>query len=76
MDSRPLDTSAAAWRVQQDIVGALTPEARVAAAVDLSDSIREVRIAGLLSRNPGWSKADAIRQLVLGDTGIDLAALQ
>jgi hypothetical protein len=76
MDSRPHDTSIAAWQVHRGIVAALTPEARVAAAIDLSDSIREIRIAGLLSRNPRWSKAEAIRQLVLGDTGIDLAGLQ
>jgi hypothetical protein len=73
MDSRPRDTANAAWQLRQSIVAALSSDARLRVAIDLSDSIREIRIAGLLSRNPGCTRADAVRQLVITDTGVDLA---
>ena len=72
MSSKPQDTSTDAWQVRQAIVARIGPEARLRVALDLSDSVREIRIAGVLSRHPGWTRADAVRALVLQDTGVDL----
>ena len=33
-------------------------------ALDLSDSIRAITIAGIQARNPTWSRAEAVRHLV------------
>jgi hypothetical protein len=72
MSTRPRDTSAEAWRVRNEAIAALDGGDRLRIAIDLSDSVREIQLAGILSRNPGWSRADAVRQLVLKQTGIDL----
>jgi len=48
------------------------PEGRLQAAIDLSESIRSIQIDGLLARNPGWDKADAVRYLVRKQFGIEL----
>ena len=76
MNSRPGDTASSAWQLRQSIVAAMDPETRLRTAIDLSDSIREIRIAGLMSRNPRWTRTDAIRQLVLTDTGVDLGVVR
>ena len=47
-------------------------DARLRAAIDLSEAVREFRIAGLLSRHPGWSRTDAVRQIVREEWGIDV----
>jgi hypothetical protein len=44
----------------------MDPSSWVRAAIDLSDSVRDLRIEGLLLRSPGWSRSDVVR-LVLGD---------
>jgi hypothetical protein len=43
----------------------MTPSARVAVAVDLSESVREIEIEGLLNRNQAWTRSDAVEWLVL-----------
>ena len=75
MRSRPHDTSEQAWQYRRSIVARLSPEDRLRTALDLSESVREIRIAGLLSRNPGWTRTQAVRELVLRDTGIDLSSV-
>ena len=75
MKSKPHDTSEQVWRNRRSIVAGLSPEDRLRTALDLSDSVREIRIAGLLSRNPGWTRTQAVRELVLRDTGIDLSSV-
>lgn len=72
MKHRPRDTSEQAWRYRRLIIAGLSPEDRLRTAFDLSESVREIRIAGLLSRNPGWTRSQAVHELVLRDTGIDL----
>jgi hypothetical protein len=64
MSSRPQDTSEASWLVQREIIGRMDPSARVRAAIDLSDSVRELQIQGLLLRNPRWRRSDAVRWLI------------
>ena len=72
MTPRPRDTSEQAWRYCRTIIAGLSPEDRLRTAFDVSESVREIRIAGLLSRNPGWTRRQAVHELVLRDTGIDL----
>jgi len=48
-------------------------EARVRVALDLSDGIREIQITGLLDRNAGWTRADAVQHLVKRQFGVDLS---
>lgn len=64
MSTRPHDTSDASWAARRDAVAAMDPASRVRAAIDLSESVREIQIQGLLARNPAWSRADAVRWLI------------
>jgi hypothetical protein len=58
----PRDTSAEAAALQRSIHRRRTPEQRLLAALELSDFARELQIAGLRARNPGWTDADARRE--------------
>jgi hypothetical protein len=42
----------------------MDPSVRVRIAIDLSESVRELEIEGLLARNPKWSRSDAVDWLV------------
>jgi hypothetical protein len=46
--------------------------ARLHAAVQLSDAIHEIRLAGIRSRHPELSLRDAVAQLVAEDHGVAL----
>lgn len=61
MSSRPGDTSSASWRAQLGILSSMAPAARVKAALELSDWVRETQIQGILARHPGWSRREAVR---------------
>jgi hypothetical protein len=62
--NRANDTSAAGWNAQQAALKRLSPESRMRVAIDLSESLREIKIQGILARNPEWSRRDAIDWLV------------
>jgi hypothetical protein len=64
MGNRARDTSAASWRVQRDALIRMDPESRVRVAIDLSESVREIQIQGILARHPAWSRSDAIDLLI------------
>jgi hypothetical protein len=64
MSTRPHDTSGASWRAQREIIGRMDPAARVRTAVDLSDSVRELQIEGLLARHPTWGRSNAVEWLI------------
>ena len=64
MSTRPLDTSTTSWLVQREVLAAMAPSARIRVAIDLSESVREIQIEGLLARNPGWSREDAVASLI------------
>jgi hypothetical protein len=72
MLARPDDTSEDAWRLHREVVSQMSQEARVRAALDLSESVRAIQIEGLLARNPGWSRVDAVRHLVLKQMNVEL----
>lgn len=62
--NRANDTSAAGWNAQQVALARMSPESRMRVAIDLSESVREIQIQGILARNPDWSRRDAIDWLV------------
>ena len=45
---------------------------RLRVAVDLSEAVRALRLAGIRARSPGLSAAEAIAQLVAEDYGVEL----
>lgn len=59
-----LDTSAEAVQVQRAAYVAMGPENRVAQAFEMSDTVREIRLAGLRDRHPGESNSQLMQRLV------------
>jgi hypothetical protein len=72
VSARPRDTSREAWAEQLEAFRRMGPEGRVRAALELSEEIRTIQIEGILARNPDWTRADAVRHLVVILHGIDL----
>jgi hypothetical protein len=72
MTSRPLDTSPASWSAHNIVLDQMGGPARLQAAVELSDAVREIRLAGIRARNPELSRREAVAELVLEDYGVDL----
>lgn len=72
MNSRPLDTSPAAWSRYEAVLDRMDGPARLRAAIELSDAVHEIRLAGIRSRHPGLSRQEAVAQLVAEDHGVTL----
>jgi len=51
-----LDTSPDAAAVHAAVLRRMSPEQRVRAAFEMSDSLRELTLAGLRTRHPDWSE--------------------
>jgi hypothetical protein len=64
MSTKPHDTSDASWVAQRDAVAAMEPSCLVQVAIDLSESVRELQIQGLLARHPSWSREEAVGWLI------------
>lgn len=64
MITRPLDTTHEGWQIQREALARLGGEARVRTAIELSETVRTLRLEGVLARNPRWSRAEAIRSLI------------
>lgn len=60
----PLDTTPEAAAVQQQILARMTTAQRLQMALELSDSIREVALAGLRCRHPDWNEEQVRRELL------------
>ncbi|MGH9524165.1 MAG: hypothetical protein ACRD3E_16705 [Terriglobales bacterium] len=60
----PLDTSPEAAAVQEQILARMTTAERLKLALELSDSIREVALAGLRYRHPEWNEEQLKRELL------------
>ena len=54
------DTSARVERIQIGVYRSLSPEQRYAIAVDMSDELRDIALAGLRARHPGLSPGDLV----------------
>lgn len=63
---RPLDTAPASWSEYYAVLDRMDAAARPKAAADLSDAIREVRLAGIRARFPDMSPQERLAQLVRG----------
>ena len=69
---RPNDTDPKAWSEYNAVLERMDGSARLQAAVELSDAVRELRLAGIRARNPGLDGRGAIARLVEEDYGIHL----
>lgn len=70
--NRANDTSAAGWNAQQVALARMGGESRMRVAIDLSESVREIQIQGILARNSDWSRRDAIDWLVRRSVGSEV----
>jgi hypothetical protein len=46
--------------------------ARVRAAIELSEAIREIRLAGIMARHPELSRRQAIARVIAEEYGVEL----
>lgn len=72
MTPRPLDTTPAAWAMYQDVLDRMGGAGRVRAAIELSEAVREIRLAGMMARQPGLSRRQAIARVIAEEYGVEL----
>jgi hypothetical protein len=72
MISRPLDTAPASWSEYNAVLDRMDGPARLHAAVELSDAVREVRLAGIRARHPELTRRESVARLVAEDYGVTL----
>lgn len=72
MSSRPFDTAPASWSQYEAVLDRMDGPARLCAAVELSEAVHEIRLAGIRSRHPEMSHRQAVAQLVAEDHGVAL----
>lgn len=72
MTPRPLDTTPTSWSAYNAVLDGLDGAARVGIAIDLSEAVREIRLAGIRGRHPELSRREAVVRLVAEDYGVDL----
>ena len=72
MTPRPRDTAPAAWSTHTALLDRMGGSARVRAAIELSEAVRNVRLAGIRARNPGLDDREALARLVSEDYGLEL----
>lgn len=70
---RPADTSTDAHERQLEAIRQMTPEARLAAAVSMSEDVRRLVEAGVRSRHPGLDPDDVPAEVAAVLLGPDLA---
>lgn len=75
MDAVPtsLDTSAKAERIVVEKLRAMSPEQRLGLALSLSQSVRELALAGVRQRYPEASAREQLWRLALATHGRELA---
>jgi hypothetical protein len=67
---RSADTSPEADEVQLEIYRSMTPERRLAIAIEMSEDVIALAAAGIRARHPGYDEAQiahALHRLRLGD---------
>jgi hypothetical protein len=72
MSAKPLDTDATAWSVYNAALDRMDGPAKLRAAMELSDDVREIRLAGIRARHPRMSPKQAIALWVLEEYGLRL----
>ncbi len=72
MNSRPLDTDPGSWSEYVAVLDRMDGPARLRAAAELSDAVREVRLAGIRARHPELTGREIVARLVSEDYGVTL----
>jgi hypothetical protein len=72
MPSPPADTSPAAWAAYNAVLERMSGAERVAIAVELSEAVREIRLAGIQDQF-GVTRPEAVRRLILEEYGVDVS---
>jgi hypothetical protein len=75
MTPDPLDTSVAARDLQVEAHVRIGPEGRLRIALDLSEAVRDLRLAGLRSSHPDVSEAELVLRFILETHGLQAEAL-
>jgi hypothetical protein len=70
MALEPLDTSVTAQDLQEQAHIRLGPEGRLRIALDLSEAVRDLRLAGLRSSEPDVSEAELVRRFIRETHGL------
>jgi hypothetical protein len=68
----PADTSREIWDMQIAAYERLGPEGRVRVALELSELVRSVHVAGVRSRHPDWSAEEVTHHVVSKQYGVIL----
>lgn len=76
MTHRPLDTSPETLEHQRIAHERLGPEARVRAAIEMSESIRRLTLAGLRADHPETSEQSLVARFVARVHGVQLDAIE
>jgi hypothetical protein len=71
MTPRPLDTAPTAWSQYGAILDRMSGEARLRAALDMSESVRLIRLAGIRAANPDWSQDQVVRRFISEEYGVE-----
>jgi len=74
MTPKPLDTSVTAHNLQKQARIRLGPEGRFRVALDLSEAVRDLRLAGIRSTYPDASEAELVRRYIAETHGLRLEA--
>ena len=76
MSSRPIDTAPASWSQYEAILDRIGETARLNAAIELSDAVRQLRLGGIRARHPEFSLREAVALLVAEDYGVELPQVE
>jgi hypothetical protein len=69
---RPADTSPEAWQVWLDLVRKMTPAERLQRTLELSNTVRELAIAGIREQHPNASEREIFLLFAQRQLGDDL----
>jgi hypothetical protein len=72
MSPKPLDTLPAAWEVYGTVLDGMDGSTRLQAAVELSESVRAIRLSGIRARHPELSSREVVARWVVEEHGLDL----
>ena len=75
MALEPMDTSVTAQHLQEQAHIRLGPEGRLRIALELSEAVRNLRLAGLRSSRPDASEAELVRRFIFEAHGLQPEAI-
>ena len=74
MRTPPLDTDPTAWSICTAVLDGMDGAARPYAAIELNETVRGIRVAGIQTEHPGVNRHGAVGQLVPDECGVELPA--